>query len=337
MVITDPMRRPEGPLNALERIGLHVVRDARDLPFLKVIVLASLFIWPLAALLFWNFNGWLAAAYLLVVAYFAGPMILMLHNISHRRTFRPEFAFISRYIDWALGPMMGLTPNTYFAHHIGMHHAEGNLLADLSSTMPYKRDSIIDFGRYFFRFLFLGPIDLMRYLWRRRSRKLFWRVVRGELTFYAVVLIALWINWPAAVVVLIAPLVLIRFGMMCGNWAQHAFVDGAAPDNVFRNTITCVNTLYNRRCFNDGYHIGHHLRPNRHWTEMPEDFLRNRPDYAREQAIVFEGLDYFMIWACLMTKRYGVLARHYVHLDGPRPDEPAIVAMLQQRTQRIGV
>jgi fatty acid desaturase len=301
----------------------------------RVIALSSAAIWPLAILLFWNFNVWFAGAYLAVVAYFAGPMILMLHNISHRRAFRPRFDFIYRYIDWALGPMMGLTPNTYFAHHIGMHHAEGNLLADLSSTMPYQRDSLFDFGRYFFRFLLWGQVDLLRYLWRRRSRKLFWKVARGELIFYAVVALALWFNWQAALVVFVAPLVLIRFAMMSGNWAQHAFVDGEAPDNTFRNTITCINTLYNRRCFNDGYHIGHHLKPNRHWIEMPEDFLKNRQEYAREGAIVFDGLDYFMVWTCLMTKQYQVLARHYVQLEGSRPDEAAIADMLRQRTRRI--
>ena len=36
---------------------------------------------------------------------------------------------------------MGQSPETYFAHHIAMHHLEGNLPDDDSTTMPFKRDS----------------------------------------------------------------------------------------------------------------------------------------------------------------------------------------------------
>jgi len=77
-----------------------------------------------------------------------------------------------------------------------------------------------------------------------------------------------------------------RFGMMAGNFAQHAFVDAAQPENPYRNSLTCINSTYNRRCFNDGYHIGHHVKATRHWTEMPADFIANRERYAQEDAIV---------------------------------------------------
>jgi hypothetical protein len=102
--------------------------------------------------------------------------------------------------------------------------------------------------------------------------------------------------------------------MMAGNWAQHAFVDPASPANNYRNSITCINCSYNRRCFNDGYHIGHHLKSTRHWTEMPEEFARNVRIYEREGALVFSGIDFFGVWLCLMTKRYDVLARRVVSL-----------------------
>ena len=46
---------------------------------------------------------------------------------------------LNLYIPWLLGPFFGETPETYFVHHVGMHHVEENLEDDLSSTMPYKR------------------------------------------------------------------------------------------------------------------------------------------------------------------------------------------------------
>jgi hypothetical protein len=120
--------------------------------------------------------------------------------------------------------------------------------------------------------------------------------------------------------------------MMAGNWGQHAFVDQAAPENSYRNSITCINTGYNRRCFNDGYHIGHHVKATRHWTEMPQDFLANVETYAKEGAIVFEGIDFFGVWVCLMLKRYDWLARRYVSLDGVKRSEDEVVALLKKGT-----
>ncbi len=34
---------------------------------------------------------------------------------------------MNHVIPWLLGPFFGQTPNTYFAHHMGMHHREENL------------------------------------------------------------------------------------------------------------------------------------------------------------------------------------------------------------------
>jgi fatty acid desaturase len=104
---------------------------------------------------------------------------------------------------------------------------------------------------------------------------------------------------------------------------------------VYRSAIVCINTAYNRLAFNDGYHIGHHLKPNLHWRGMPAEFLDNRAAYAREGAIVFEGLDYYRILFLLLTKQYRVLARHCVQLGGPGRSDDEIVDMLRDRTARF--
>ena len=99
--------------------------------------------------------------------------------------------------------------------------------------------------------------------------------------------------------------------MMAGNWAQHAFIDPGTPGNCYRNSITCINSGYNKKCWNDGYHIGHHLYPSLHWTEMPGEFLNNLEKYKMEDAIVFRKLDYFLIWLLLMTNSYTTLANYF--------------------------
>jgi fatty acid desaturase len=335
--ITDPVYRPAEQLGPIDRRLTGLLNDPRDLPFLRFIARANLTIVPFAIYLFWpgRFSWWLAVPYLAPAIFLMGPFVLMLHNTCHRPLFRKGYRFLNHYIPWCLGPLFGETPDTYFAHHVGMHHPENNLRDDLSSTMVYRRDSFVDFVIYFGRFFFGGIFELSSYHVRRGRLKLLRNLLAGELLFYLAVAALAWWNWQATTVVLVAPFLICRFSMMAGNWAQHAFIDPASPENPYRNSITVINCLYNRRCFNDGYHIGHHIRPTRHWTEMPVEFTRQADEYARQDAIVFQGIDFFGVWACLMLKRYDWLARRYVPLGDRKRSREDVIALLHQRTRPI--
>ena len=336
--ISDPGANTQAPSDPFSRWATGLILDPRDVPFVALITQASLIVLPFAIYLFLpgRFRWWLAAIYLAVVfAGFLDRYILMLHNTSHRTLFRPRLRWMNHYIPWVLGPFFGESPETYYSHHIGMHHPENNLEDDLSSTMAFQRDRIDHFLRYFFRFFFVGLAECSRYLHSKGRRTLMIRMVLGELTFLASVALLLALNWRAALTVFVIPFVAVRFLMMAGNWGQHAFIDAAKPDSAYGNSITCINSRYNRRAFNDGYHIGHHVRANRHWTEMPGDFLKNLPTYASQGAIVFEGIDFFMVWLFLMLRRYDWLAARYVNLDGRVRSREEIVALLRVRTQPV--
>jgi fatty acid desaturase len=240
---------------------------------------------------------------------------------------------LNNVIPWLLGPFFGESPETYFAHHVGMHHLENNLEPDLSTTLPYRRDSFVGFMRYFLRFFFIGLIELSLYFARKGRRTLMWRCILGELAFFALCAGLCTINARATVVVFITPFVVVRFAMMAGNWAQHAFIDRETPENNYRNSITCINATYNRRCFNDGYHISHHLKASRHWTEHPKEFTDNLAKYAAERAIVFEGIDFFGVWVCLMLKRYDWLAARLVPLDDAPLSTDQAIALMRSRTE----
>lgn len=335
LVLSDPVHRPSDSPGWFERALAPVLCDRRDLPFVRLSLLLSATVVPTAVVLFWPgaFRWWLAALHLGLVVYFFGPFVLMLHNTSHRRLFARRLGWANQYIPWVLGPFFGESPETFFAHHVGMHHPENNLGKDISSTLPYVRDSAVDFARYFLRFFFAGIFELCAYFVRRRRRALLARTLTGEVLFLAMVAALAVANWRATTVVFVAPFLIARFAMMAGNWGQHAFVDRGAPENPYRNSVTCINSAYNRRCFNDGYHIGHHVKATRHWTEMPEDFQRNVATYAAEEAIVFTGLDNFGVWALLMLGRYDSLAQHFVEL-GERPrSTQEIIALLKARTR----
>jgi hypothetical protein len=340
ITLTDPTFAPKDERNVFERAALSLINDERDLPFVWLSIQMSVVLIPMTIALFWPgvFRWWMAPIYWAVLfGGFFDRYILMLHNTSHRRLFKRKYSALGYYIPWILGPFCGETPETYAVHHITMHHAEGNLPKDLSSTMRFQRDSAFDFARYFLRFFFWILPDITAYQARKKRWAVIRRMLTGELGGYAIYALLLFINWQAALVVFVIPFVVCRFLMMAGNWGQHAFVDRDDPGNSYRSAITCINARYNRRCFNDGYHIGHHVQANRHWTEMPSDFERDRANYVKNDSIVFEGIDFFMVWAFLMFKRYDVLARHFVELrDEPRSQEE-IIALLKRRTQRIPV
>lgn len=335
--IHDPVFH-EKDFNAIERFFLRFIRDKRDLPFVFLCLKIVFSIIPVSIAIFFaeGIYWWvLTAVFVGLQVLLLGPFILMLHNTSHNPFFKREYALSNRIIPWGLCPFMGQTPDTYFSHHIGMHHAENNLALDTSSTMRYQRDSFADFLKYFFRFFFIGIVELARYLRLKNKRSFLKRAVVGEIAFLAACVALAWFDWPSTVVVFVVPLVIVRFLMMTGNWAQHAFVASHAPENNYLNSITCINNAYNKQCFNDGYHIGHHLRPHLHWTEMPKDFVNNTDKYAANKALVFEGVDYNQIWAMLMLRRYDKLADHLVNIHGMYASKEEAMALMMERTRKF--
>ncbi len=325
-------------LRPFDRFFVGLINDPRDLPFVYLII-QCVAVAALGVGLFFvdAYFWWLAIGYLALWATTVlDRFILMLHCTSHRILFKKRYRALNRIIPWFLSPFFGETPETYFTHHMGMHHPENNMHSDLSTTLPYQRDRFAHWLHYFGKFFFLTIVDLTRYHRSRGNTKLMMRTLVGELTFWTATAVLLMVNWRATVVVFIFPVVLVRLLMMAGNWAQHAFVDDSAPENPYLNSITCINTRYNRRCFNDGYHIHHHVNARCHWSDYPAEFERNRELYGREDAIVFDGVDFFEVWLMLMLGRHRALARRLVHLPGaPERTEDEAIEFLKARLRPI--
>jgi len=337
ITITDPTYAEKEKKNVFDLFFLRFINDKRDIPFIYLTLKITVILLPFALYLFVGTNvHWLFyPAYLTLYFVFLGPYILMLHNTCHRKLFKKPYAYLTKYSHWFLGLFFGQTPETYFYHHIAMHHAENNLEEDLSSTMKYRRDSLKSFCKYLFSFYFLVVFELSSYFRKRNRKKFASRVVAGEVIAILLIIFLTYANAKAAIVVFILPIIFSRFAMMAGNWAQHAFIDPQNPDNIYKNSITCINTTYNLKCFNDGYHIGHHLRPAMHWTDMPKDFLQNIEKYKQNDVVIFKGLDYFQIWFLLMIKNYKFLSKRFVSLSDPTLPIEKIQELLKERTRPV--
>jgi fatty acid desaturase len=339
--LQDPVFNKPNQYNFFDRFWVNKLNDERDLPFVHLTLRISLTLIPIGVLLYMDFiTGWiwwlLAAAYFIFNNFiFKGPFGLMLHCTSHRVWFNQKYSLLNYYLPWIIGPLFGQTPETYSSHHLAMHHRENNLEEDLSSTMGYQRDSLRDFFKYFADFFFTVIPTLALYFNSRQQLKLRNKVIRGEVAFFIICALLCLISWQATIVVFLLPLVISRFIMMVGNWAQHSFVDADDPENFYKNSVTCINTKYNKKCWNDGYHISHHIKPNLHWTLHPDHLISNKELYAQNKALVFHGIHFLHIWWYLMNKDYPGLARHVVNINGTFTAEEDAIALMESRTRRI--
>lgn len=341
--ITDPEFVLKPKYNWYDKLWLKIMKDKRDLPFIYLLTLIHLTVLPMAIILFTNvLTGWMW--WIIAVPYFyfsqfylKGRFGLMFHCMCHRTTLKAPYQKpFHTYVTWILCPLFGHAPEGYFSHHMGMHHVENNMPEDTSSTMEYQRDSFKDFMSYFLKFIAVGVINTIAYLFRRNRRKLYQRLTIGEYVYMAFCIIMCFINLKATLVLLIVPVLFARFVSMLGNWTQHSFIDSSDPNNNYKNSINCINTTYNHTCWNDGYHIIHHIRPGMHYTDMPAEFLKRKDEFAANGAVVFDGIHYLHVFVWLMMKRYDKLAENLVNINDSmfRSTEEAIT-FLKMRTRKI--
>jgi fatty acid desaturase len=333
LTLRDPTSAPRYPASSFQRWSERLLYDPRDAVFLRVTLRSVLLMVPMIAILYWRFSWWMAPVFWAVQIFIETPVVLMLHNTMHRPFVR-RHRWLNRAHSAAMSALFGI-PTGYMEHHVAMHHVENNLPEDLSSTMRYQRDSFPQFLLYFARFMLFSHVELWRYLHSRGLGALARRAIFTDLLHVSAIAALCFLSWKPTVVAFLVPYVTVRFLMMFGNWGQHAFIDHSRPGDSYVNSITCINSTYNARCFNDGYHIGHHLKQNRHWTELPGDFEANLERYRAEGSVVFDGMDFFTVSVSLFLHRYEWLARHFVRLPGDARTDEEVMAFLRSRTAAI--
>jgi fatty acid desaturase len=339
--ITDPQYFGKDKFTPYEKFWLKYINDERDLPFIHLLTRIHLIVLPWAVLfftpLFKGYIWWLMFIPYAYVSqsYFKGRFGLMFHCICHRRMFKKEYDWMHRWVTWIVCPFFGNTPETYFAHHIAMHHVENNMEDDASSTLNYRRDSPVDFIKYFLRFLVTGFVETFFYFFQRKRKKLYMRLSIGEISYILFCILMSFVNFKATVMILVVPIIYGRFIQAMGNWTQHSFIDKSDPDGHFSSVYNCINNSYNKNCWNDGYHSIHHLNPALHYTEIPATFLKNKEQFVKNRTFIFDGIHYLHIFFWLMTKRYDKLADHIVNIDNTFSSKQDVIDLMKQRVRKI--
>ena len=341
--LTDPVFDPPAAYSPLEKLLLRLLADKRDMPFGKLLFWIHCTVIPASIILYtpllkgWQWWALALPSFYLSQFYFKGSFGLMLHCICHRKLFKSKYHWLYNYTMWFVCPFFGHLGDSYYSHHMGMHHMENNLPEDSSSTMRYQRDNWKHFIHYWLTFFFLGFRNTFNYLFGKQRKKFYLQLSRSEVGFYLAVTVLCFVNLRTTMWVFIIPFVFARLVMMLGNWAQHAFVDPHEPGNELASTVICINTKYNHKCWNDGYHAMHHLRPGAHFTEYPAMFVKFLPKLKQHKTLVFDGIHYLHIFVWLITKRYDKLAANMVNIDNTFESEAAAIALLKSRTARFDI
>lgn len=207
--------------------------------------------------------------------------------------------------------------------------------------MPYQRDSLIGFLHYWARFTFGSWFELPVHALRKGMTALFVQAVLSPIVYFSA-MYWLWQQEPvAAFFTMVLPWVITSFALMFGNWSQHIFVDptpyaAGMPDPLAINYSLAYNNINhsdNGLTFNDGYHIIHHCWATLHWSNMPQRFMDDIANHAKNDAFIFDGISVFDVGVMVFSGRLDKLAEHYVHYgQTPTPrSKDQIVAELRRR------
>lgn len=225
------------------KLATRIVRHPADVVFLTHILLLFCVNVPSAVYLFCNFTWIHGIVHTAFTFWCAGSFTLLMHNHIHNNgVLSKDWAIFDFCFPYILEPLMGHTWDSYYYHHVKHHHVEGNGPNDLSSTLRYQRDDIWHFLHYVGRFLFLIWLDLPLYFVRKQNYKLAFKAAASEYGAYAFLYyMTAHVNARASTFVLIIPFMLLRLGLMIGNWGQHALVDELEPDSDYRSSITLID------------------------------------------------------------------------------------------------
>jgi len=225
-----------------------VVRVDTDVVMVTHLILYFTTSVPSAVFLFLHFSWIHGLLHWLMQSYYVGTYTLMMHQHIHMRgILSRKYTWLDRSFPYVTDPLMGHTWNSYYYHHVKHHHVEGNGPDDLSSTIRYQRDDFIHFAQYVGRFFFLVWLDLPRYFFRKGRYIDGLKIATSELANYtAIYLLAVYVNLQATIFVFILPFILLRMGLMVGNWGQHAFVDETEPESDFRSSITLIDVAVSK-------------------------------------------------------------------------------------------
>ena len=208
------------------------------------------------------FNPWL----LIVSLALSFAVSAMHHNHSHCPIWRRRSLNLATDVWFTL--FQGHPGYVFETMHIDNHHRFHNGPDDVTRTDRFRSGNDL-------RGLLAHPIEFAVaatphiaarvFAAFRNDPRDFARIVAHYAILVGVDTLALWLDWKAAIYVVLLPQAASMFWLLASNYLQHAHTSSDSTFDHSRNFVGLLNPLV----FNVGYHTAHHHAPDLHWSELP--------------------------------------------------------------------
>jgi fatty acid desaturase len=198
-----------------------------------------------------------------------GSCAIYNHHHQHRGAFNS--AALNRLFELVLGTQTMILSYAWVLHHNFGHHP--NYLnqppcpgrAEDESRWARRDGGTMGRLEYTLNLLLRAPWDALR-VGRRRPRE--WRAfLLMLLPHFALQAVLLWWHPFNYLAVFLLP----AFAMLLYvYWLTYEHHSGLHTDDPFAGSRNRTGRFYNWRTCNLGYHTAHHLKPNIHWSLLPD-------------------------------------------------------------------
>ena len=269
----------------MKHIRLPIYRHREDIA--PTLVVSGIFIIQMVTFFFVKSLWGVAAVMLALLSISAMPGTIS-HNHHHVPTFtRP---WMNRIYEIILFMELGLPPFAWTLHHNLGHH---KYYLDQSRD-PANWQLPNGFVMSRIRYDIGGALRIFPEIWKigRQYPKLFRRFKVWGVVSLATLGVFVVLDPVKALILFILPMPVMFIGLLDNTYMQHSDLDMASDYTASRNS---TSWLYNFVSWNLGYHTAHHIRPNLHWSRLPQfhaEIAHRIPDGVKCQSVLLSACSY---------------------------------------------
>ena len=257
---------------------------------LYFIVLSISFILP------WG-NWWQITGLVIANCFMSFVCAVIIHNTIHCPMFKSKTA--NKIMQIVLSLTWGHPISAFVPGHNFSHHMHTNTEKDTINTNKL-RFKINFFNQLLFAVMVIPDIlaSETKFIAKIKDKQTAW--LKQYYLEFAIFLIAsaalLIYDWQKFLLFFMLPHLYAVWGLVSVNFFQH---DGTIESDPYNHSRNFVSRGFNALFFNNGFHGMHHMRPELHWSLLPEyhdKYLKpyNHPNL--NQANLFSYLIKTCIW-----------------------------------------
>ena len=213
-------------------------------------------------------NWWQIAILVILNCLFSFFCAVIVHNTIHVAVFKNRN--LNRIFQMILSLTYGHPVSAFVPGHNLSHHKQLSTPKDIirPSKVRYK----INFFNYLFFFFHIAnavtksEFDFLRRM-RHKQPKWFHQYIKEFILVFGLKLTLLVIDPVKTIVLILIPHFYAVWGILSTNFWQH---DGCDMTHEFNHSRNFKSSWLNFWTCNNGYHGMHHMKPDLHWSLLPQ-------------------------------------------------------------------